>query len=219
MSPRAEELLNEIDILDGSRDGNGRFLFSATVQTAAEAKEAKSDLILIQKKLKVIKRKSNQVKKDIRSLYTARRAEISSPVTGLLFGAKAAGRANQVEKENLRREKEQALAPYDFVNSTIDELLLEIEDAKDKFDDFIHEENAKLRESTLRKVQPSPPPLPISKEVQLYIYLNNEVKGPYTANQLLPLTEIGILRKDTLVCLEGQDNWIAYSVWESERTS
>ncbi|MEO0454631.1 MAG: DUF4339 domain-containing protein, partial [Verrucomicrobiota bacterium] len=64
-----------------------------------------------------------------------------------------------------------------------------------------------------------PPPLPISKEVQLYIYLNNEVKGPYTANQLLPLTEIGILRKDTLVCLEGQDNWIAYSVWESERTS
>ena len=49
-----------------------------------------------------------------------------------------------------------------------------------------------------------PPPLPTAGE-RFYIYLNDEVKGPYLREQLVALWDTGTIAADTQCCLEGTE--------------
>jgi hypothetical protein len=48
----------------------------------------------------------------------------------------------------------------------------------------------------------APPPPP-----SLYVYLNNEVKGPFTADQLKALVSVGSVTPETPCCREGSQDW------------
>jgi len=56
-------------------------------------------------------------------------------------------------------------------------------------------------------VKPPPLPLPVKR---YYVYLQNEVKGPYLREQLLDLHDTGAITDDTQCCLEGTEQWAPY---------
>jgi hypothetical protein len=43
-----------------------------------------------------------------------------------------------------------------------------------------------------------------------YVYLENEVKGPYLYEQLVALYNTGTIKDDTRCCLEGTEEWRTY---------
>jgi hypothetical protein len=53
----------------------------------------------------------------------------------------------------------------------------------------------------------TPPPPPS----QFYIYVANEVKGPYTLSQLKALLDLRTIDSSTPCCHEGGENWIVVS--------
>lgn len=65
-----------------------------------------------------------------------------------------------------------------------------------------------------RDVQATPPPTDISfrdNTVRLYIHVGDQVKGPYTAEQIDNLVKKGNLTVNSSVCQEGTENWIQLS--------
>lgn len=50
-------------------------------------------------------------------------------------------------------------------------------------------------------------PLPPAKSVSFYIYLNDEVKGPFSVAQIKALLQVDSATPTTPCCLEGSEEW------------
>ena len=53
-------------------------------------------------------------------------------------------------------------------------------------------------------------PEPRHTDNRYYVYLQNEVKGPYLHEQLVALHNTGAIKNDTQCCLEGTEQWTPY---------
>lgn len=177
----------------------------------SEAKSLKKDLIQLQKKLRALKKKSTASKKEINSEFSAKRADVSSPVTGFFLGKKASGQANAREKEYLRQEKEAVIAPYLEFESYVDQVISNLDDTKysiDEYIDFLKDNPPGPKPSSPSKKPPPIPEVPLSKKY--FVFYNDEVFGPYTIDQFIPLVDFGIVTSESSVCQEGMEEWVPY---------
>lgn len=47
----------------------------------------------------------------------------------------------------------------------------------------------------------------IPDDKRFYVHLDNEVKGPFTAPELEGLAKAGVLKDNTQLCIEGENDW------------
>src|ERR1700686_4992506 len=102
--PTAQQLLEQLKTMLGADAKTGAVTLEFRYETVAEAREAKRLIVQKQRELRNLRRESNAAKTATRSTYTARKVEVSSILTGFLFGRGAARHNNAIKREGLRRE-------------------------------------------------------------------------------------------------------------------
>ena len=121
--------------------------------TIAEAKEFLREIRRLQKELRQIKRNINLDIKAYRAEYRRRSssaASTSSAVLSLFGKRRTAGRLRAEEKRRLARERDRAIAPYESLKLTIDDLIVQLDSAKDQLQIFIEQTRA---EEQMKKQQ------------------------------------------------------------------
>ena len=112
-----------------------------TWNTAAEAKLHKTRIIQVQKELRLVKKELTAVKKVIHASYAAEKTKVgkglNAALAGALLGKKAVGKSNAAAKGNLQRQQFNAIAPYEYVGRTIDNILLQLDQLKLQLDTWI----------------------------------------------------------------------------------
>jgi hypothetical protein len=93
----------------------------------------------MQKELRLLKKNVGLAMKEVRSSYTAQKATVQAVFFSSLAGRKTAGRNRALKRENLRRQELTSLAPYQSVNSMIDGVLVELDGAKLKLENWMAE--------------------------------------------------------------------------------
>jgi hypothetical protein len=114
------------------------------IESIEDAKLHLKRIRLSQKQLRQIKKEVNHSIKVIRSSFTAQKAEVGKPTfksgfLGGLIGKKKLGKMNALQKENLRRQQNAALSPYEHVVLLIDQSLLILDDLKLQLDNWLLE--------------------------------------------------------------------------------
>jgi len=56
-----------------------------------------------------------------------------------------------------------------------------------------------------------PPPPPPRKNTKYYLHIAEEVKGPFTMEQISALVSVGTATRETLCCKEGSQDWLYIS--------
>lgn len=119
--------------------------------TIIEAKSALTNVRNKQKQIRQIKRRINQGMKEIRADYKDRMASAGSGTSSMLriFGKRGmAGKVRADAKRSLRKELNTLLAPYESLKLMIDDLLVQLDDAKIQIQDWIEE--AKLDDQRVK---------------------------------------------------------------------
>lgn len=134
-----EYLVNVQKIMDEYVDGNQ---IAIDVNNVDEAKLHLKNIRFKQKQLRQVKNDARHTMKVIRSSFTAQKVEVgkSGFKTGFisgLFGKKQVGKMNAMNKENLRRQQNATLAPYESVIQLIDQSLLILDDLKLQLDNWL----------------------------------------------------------------------------------
>ena len=181
-------------------------------------------LRVMQKELQLLKQEIGATVTAIKSEFTTARTKVGKSFgAGLaagFFGRKTMGRANASHRDSLRRGQMQAVAPYETLKGTIDRLLAVLDQLKGQIE---VSPAYKIRTATLPKkavVVPStpllPPPTPeLAPPTHRYFaFLNDDVKGPYSVEQLMALKDAGTLTEQTQICPEGTEDWNTASAFK-----
>jgi hypothetical protein len=104
---------------------------SRELSSVAVARDALAQLRRLQKELRQIKRSVNLDMKAIRVEYGMKVSQVGTRgLTGLLAGARGAGKWRAAERRNLHTKRDRILEPYDKLKLDIDSLLVQMDDAK-----------------------------------------------------------------------------------------
>jgi hypothetical protein len=123
------------NILGDLMAGSERRTAYLTCRTVEEVTQRLNEMRLMQKELRLLKKDVNLTMRQIRSSFTAKRAEIGKPgfttafMAGLL-GKKSVGKMNALNREALRQQERKALSPYESFINAIDEVLIELDRLK-----------------------------------------------------------------------------------------
>ncbi|GAB4574183.1 MAG: hypothetical protein Kow0077_19450 [Anaerolineae bacterium] len=131
----------QIEQVLGSSFQDGSIKLELSFGSVAEAKLIKKRLTQMQRELRAIKSAINNEMKLIRAEYNSKIANVSSSmgsvVGSLIFGRKASGRFNAMEKQALREERDRVLAPYQDTKNTIDRIIIQLDSGKVTIDQWI----------------------------------------------------------------------------------
>lgn len=107
--------------------------FALRVSNSQEAKRAVAGLRQVKRELAFVKKQINAEMAQVRAAHADARAKVGHGIGGMIgmrvFGRKAAATGNQVQREQLRRQKDNILAPYARVQNVIDTFSLGIDRA------------------------------------------------------------------------------------------
>jgi hypothetical protein len=130
----AKEYITKIESILGVKMHNNAFELSFSFDTEEEGKLLLRRITMMKKEMGIVKKELNNTMKNIRSEYTAKKAEVGTSFgAGLaagLFGKKFVGKNNAIQKENLRRQQVNAISPYEVVLNLVDKLLIKLDDLK-----------------------------------------------------------------------------------------
>lgn len=112
-------------------DANGNFVYHC--ESVSEAKALLKRVRHSQKQLKQAKKMVRVEEKNIRSAFSTKQAmvgaNLGSAVHSLIFGRKASGKLNSLNRESLRLQKNQSLIPIENCVKSIDKMLLDLDRA------------------------------------------------------------------------------------------
>ena len=132
--PSANEYQRRTEEILGSKISSGALSLKFSWETPDEAKTLLKKILLMQKELRLVKKDISATTKEIRSTFTAKKAEVGTGIgAGLmagLLGKKTAGKSNAIDKENLRRQQVAQISPYEAIAGTIDNILIQHDKAK-----------------------------------------------------------------------------------------
>jgi hypothetical protein len=161
----------------------------------------------MQKQLRILKRDVGAVVSALKSEFITARTSVGktlgSGVAGAFFGRRAVGRINAARRDDLRREQLNAVAPYENVKRIIDEIVCQLDTIKGNIEmspEYIGAESfSRGLGDTI------PPPL------RFYVFVSEQVKGPYSVEQLQALRDASAIVDDTPCCPEGSETWSSYA--------
>ena len=157
----------------------------------------------------------------MKSQFIGQKASVGTSMgaglAGLFLGRRTVGRFNAANREDLRRAQIQSVAPYEDVKRTIDQVLHFLDGCKSQIEGSAEYQN--------RSRQQPRPPTPIAiahgpeaKSRRAFVHIADQVKGPYTADQLQALHDAGTLTDESQVCLEGSQEWFPFSELPEDST-
>lgn len=131
----AKDYQSQIEQILGSRFRSGKIELQFIWNSPEEARQHLIEIRHMQKQLRLVKKDLNATMKVVRANFAAKRAQVGTGLgTGIMagiLGKKTVGKMNVIiKRENLRREQINALAPYEGVSRTIDEILVQLDRVK-----------------------------------------------------------------------------------------
>jgi hypothetical protein len=108
--------------------------------TLAEARQQLAVIRQLQKELRQVKKDIAQDIKEIRASYAAKKARVqaSAPLTSL-FKLKGAGHYRAIQKQQLAKQQNEAIKPYQNLSMSIDQSLTTLDGVKLKIEAWIIE--------------------------------------------------------------------------------
>ena len=110
-------------------DGTPEFY---SLRDGSDPKEAIKKIQLIIKQLRIVKTEINLDMKQIRTKYSDERGKVSEGGfwTGALSGQKIAGRARQIQRQELNKNQRNELSPYENCKQSVDMLITSMDEMK-----------------------------------------------------------------------------------------
>lgn len=159
----------------------------------------------MQKQIRLLKKQLSAEMSEVRSHMTTNRTAIGKGVGtalgGMIFGRKAMGSMNAARRDDARVAQHRAMQPYEDLKNLMDQVLAKLESTKSHIE---LSPEYRVRPVSSRAL---PPPRPPTSKSRFWAYLGNEVKGPFTIEQLSGLLTAHVANDTTLVCLEGTEDW------------
>jgi len=210
-----QQYIQDISLIVGDNIADGDLKLDVKWKNYAEGKAALTQVRAMQKELRLLKRDLGSTISGIKSQFITSKASVgkgvSSALAGFVVGKRAVGKFNTLHREALRRSQIHAVQPYDDIKRSVDHILHGLDTVKTKIE---LSPEYQIRESDSSK--DTPPPLPPEPPIsafrdRFYVYLGNEVKGPFSVHQLQALKDTGMITSNTPCCAEGEEVWWDYS--------
>lgn len=215
-----QDYIRKIESTLGSPLVNGQVKVRFQYDTLIEARDQMARIRTFQRGLRLLKKDVGFTIKQVRASYTGQRAEVGtglgSDLVAGFFGRKTSGRMNAANREDLRRQQLAAVEPYQTISRFIDEFLMRLDTSKNNLQQWMADRKYQLDDDDEADVaqppvlSPTPPPV-LQRLPRHFIYLNDSVVGPYTADQIKALHDTGVVTDETLCCREGTEDWIGYA--------
>ena len=125
------------------------------------------------------------------------------------------GRINAGRRDDIRRSQHAEMQPYEELKRLIDGLLAKLDQAKSQIE-LSPEYQIRTSDKSETLVSNSdilPPPLPNQSVRDFFLFIGEDVKGPFTTHQIEGLVSAGVVSDTTLACPVGSETWI--SVFEA----
>jgi len=126
-----------------------------------------------------------------------------------LFGNRSVGRYNSLKRNDLRVERDYAIAPHNELKVMIDEIIHQLDQHKfnlEASDQYKNKPKPEKSKRTHRRV-PTKKPTLAEKPKRYLVNLGGDIKGPMTIEQIEGLLVAHIADRSTMLCVEGEIDW------------
>ncbi len=209
--PSALEYMARIKRVMGIPAGQDSTTLHLTWNNREEGKALIQRIREMQKELRLIKQEVTATISAVKSEFASARTQVGKGFgAGLaagFFGRKAMGSVNASEKDRLRRKQADFVRPYEAAKHEIDQFLATLDRFKGKIE---LSPEYRVAESKAQAKVLAPwalSALPPRAAPKYFVFLNEDVKGPYTKSQLATLLDAGTITPETQVCPEGTEEW------------
>jgi hypothetical protein len=208
-----QEYIRRISLIVGDEISDGEFDFQIAWSNYAEGKAQLTRIRTMQKEIRLLKKDINATISKIRSEFISERTSVGkdsgfgSFLAGAFFGRRNIGRRNAVRRDGLRREQIDTLEPYDSVKLLIDQIIYQLDTVKGRIE---LSPEYQIRTPQAAPTKPPPLPLPAPLTRRFFVFIAEQVKGPYTIEQLQALHDASSITDDTPCCPEGTEAWTSY---------
>ena len=208
-----QEYLDRVGLIVGGDISDREVNLQFSWNDYSEAKALLIRLRSIQKELRLLKMEVSATVSSVKSEFTTARTSVGKSFGATLaagfFGRRTMGLVNAAQREDLRRNKIDSLEPYEGVKRIIEQILHQLETIKVQIELSPEYQVRTPKRATATPPQlPSPPPDPIGR--RFFVFIAEEVKGPYTVEQLQALHDASAITDGTLCCPEGTEDWQSY---------
>jgi hypothetical protein len=212
--PTSQEFLSEIARIVGDDLSDGEVNLRLSWNDYHEGKAHIDRMRAMQRDLRVLKKDVSAEISNLKSHFITQKASVGTSLgaglAGLLIGRRTVGKFNTANREDLRRSQINSVAPYESVKRTIDQILHMLDGCKAQV------EASPEYQIRTPKQRPAPPATLSSFRSgdeldRFFVFVANEVKGPYTREQLHALHDAGTLTDESLACVEGSEHWFPFA--------
>lgn len=204
-----QEYLQRIGLIVGDDISDGEVNLHLAWNNYTEAKALLTHIRTIQKEMRLLKKDVSATVSAIKSEFTTARTEVGKSIgaglAGAFFGRRTVGRVNSARRDDLRRNQINTVEPYDRVKRIIDHILHQLDTVKGQI-----ELSLEYQLRTPQVAPAKPPPLPPPPTRRFFAFIAEQVKGPYTIEQLHALHDASTITDDTQCCPEGTEEWQSY---------
>lgn len=209
-----QEFLQRIGLIVGDNVSDGEVNLHLSWSNYSEARALLTRIRTVQREMRLLKKDVSATISAVRSEYSTARIKVGksvgSGIASALFGARSVGRYNSARRDDLRRSQLRAIEPYDNVKRIVDQILHQLDVAKGRIE-LSPEFQIRAPRTTLDERPQPPPALPRHNTRRFFAFIAEQVKGPYTIEQLQALHDASTISHDTQCCQEGTENWRLYS--------
>jgi hypothetical protein len=174
-------------------------------KTLADIREMRRQLVGLKREISPFIVRSNG--KSAEELKIEHAKEVGQALLNSLFG-KPGKPFSSTADSFARVLKASRSEPYAVLKDNIQNVLNEL--------DKISDEIKLSPEFTGEEIDPTAGVHPVSppKPAGLYLFIAEEVKGPFSSEQLQALKDTGIVSQETLCCREGTEEWVPLSTFQ-----
>lgn len=208
-----EDYLVQIEKIIGSEFSDGQIHLDFSCEDYEGARKLLHDFRTMQKELRALKRDINQTIKGIRSEFTTERLmvgkSLGSAFAAGLLGRRAVGSYNAAKRDDLRVERDDAIAPFNALKGIVDDVIHQLDKGKFEIESSETYKNKPSRK--VKKPNSAREPKGVStlqqKSKRYFINLSGDIKGPMAIEQIEGLLAADVVDKATLICVEGEIDW------------
>jgi GYF domain 2 len=202
--PSPDEYMKQVNEIVGDDVTDGDVRLKIRWTNREEAKRALAQVRRMQTELRRLKQSISADEAALRSEFTTRRAQIGKSFgAGLaagLLGRKRMGGINAVRRDGLRQEQLSATDPYRRVKRLVDAVIQALNDIKGKIE---NSEEYRVRSAPTQQLQSD------SSGDRYHVQFSaNDVKGPFSAEQVRGFLTAGVITSETEIRIEGVDAWV-----------